>query len=323
LRAIAPFAAAFRAGAAAAGRAVLLAGLAACAAPSEPVPEPALARPGTRETPRRIAVLAPAAAEVLASVGAAALVVGVGDWVGWPPELARRPRLGAYDTPSEERLLELGVDTLVTSASAAGRAERDAIARLGIRVVELDTATLAGTLASIEELGRVVDRASEAAALVGAIRVRLAAVETKAAGAPRRKVLVAVGREPLYLAGPGSHFDELVRLAGGENVAYDLGAPYALGSEEAMIARAPEVIVDSSDNRAGALRGAEAGSWRRWATVPAVAEGRVYHLDPVRLSIPGPRLGEMAELLGRLIHPELFGAPRADDFGPLQPASSP
>jgi iron complex transport system substrate-binding protein len=113
------------------------------------------------------------------------------------------------------------------------------------------------------------------------------------------------------------HFDELVRLAGGQNVAADLGAPYALGSEEALRARRPEVIVDSSDNRAGALRGCALGSWAAWSSVPAVVAGRVHHLDPIRLSIPGPRLGEMAELTGRLIHPELFGAPSADDYGAL------
>lgn len=283
-------------------------------APPAPDREPAAA-------PRRIAVLAPMAAETLAALDAGELVVAVGDWVGWPPELAARPKLGAYDAPSEERLLELGVDTLVTTASAAGRRERDEIARLGLRVVELDTDTLDGTLGAIEELGRLVERAEAARALVVGIRARFAAVERRAEGAPRRRVLVAVGRDPLYVAGPGSHLDELVRLAGGENVAADLGAPYGLGSEEALRAHRPEVIVDSSDNRARALRGIVLGSWAGWTGVPAVTERRVYHLDPARLSIPGPRLGEMAELAGKLIHPELFGTPDAAELGPLLPAS--
>jgi iron complex transport system substrate-binding protein len=289
-------------------------GLALGCAPSDTEPARSASSAGP---PRRLGVLAPAAAETLALIGAGNLVVGVGDWVGWPPELAARPKLGAYDAPSEERLLELGVDALVTTAGAAGRREREEIARLGIRVIELDTATLDGTLASIAELGRLVGREAAARALVESIRARLAAVARRAEGAPRRRVLVAVGRDPLYVAGPGSHFDELVRIAGGENVAADLGAPYALGSEEALRARNPEVIVDSSDNRPGALRGALLGSWASWTSVRAVAEARVYHLDPARLSIPGPRLGEMAELLGKLIHPELFGTPAAAEFGPL------
>lgn len=292
---------------------LLLAGAGAAARASAPPPRAA----------RRLAVLAPAAAETLAALGAADAVVAVGDWVRWPPVFAAKERLGAYDAPSAERLLALGVDTLVTSASAAGRSERAEIARLGIRVVELPTETLAGALESIREVGRLAGRAAAAEALVAAIRARFDAVAERARGAPRRTVLVAVGRDPLYVAGPGSHFDDLLALAGGSNVAADLGAPYALGSVEALRARAPEVIVDSSDNRPGALRGALAGSWASWRSVPAVVAGRVYHLDPIRLAIPGPRLGEMAELLAKLVHPERFGAPAPGEFGPLGAESAP
>jgi cobalamin transport system substrate-binding protein len=267
-------------------------------------------------------VLAPAAAETLARLGVVDQVVGVGDWVVWPPEMARLPKLGAYDTPSEERLLELGVDTLITATSSAGRQERSEIARLGIEVVELDTSTFDGTFAAIGTLGELVDRRDEARALEAEIRARLDRVGSRVGRASRPRVLVAVGREPLYVAGPGSHLGELVTLAGGTNVAADLSAPYAMVSEEAMLAREPEVIIDTSDNRPDAPRGAVALGWGRWSFVPAVRDGRVFELDPIRLSIPGPRLGEMAELVAHLIHPELFGAPRADDFGPL-PGSRP
>jgi iron complex transport system substrate-binding protein len=272
--------------------------LAGCA--GEPRPEPDAG-------PRRIAVMAPAAAETLALLGAAEQVVAVGDWVTWPPELAARPALGAYDAPSPERLLELEVDTLITSASVAGRREREEIARLGIHVVELDTATFEGTLAAIEELGALVRREARAAELVASIRTRLAEIGRRARVAEPRRVLVVVGREPLYVAGPGSHVDELVRLAGGVNVAADAGSTYALVSLETVLARAPEVILDTADNRGGALRGAAAGEWARWPFLPAVAEGRVFHVDPWRIAIPGPRLGEMAELVARLVHPEIFG----------------
>lgn len=289
-----------------------LAVLAACAR-SAPPPAPSPAPPPAGA---RLGVLAPAAAETLARLGAAERVVAVGDWVTWPPELAARPRLGSYDAPSAERLLELGVDTLITTASAAGRAERAELARLGIEVVELDTETFEGTLAAIAELGRRVGREAAAEALVEEIRARLDGIARRVAGARRPRVLVAVGREPLYAAGPGSHLDELVRLAGGENVVADAGAPWAMVSLESVLARRPEVVLDSADNRPGAARGALPGEWARWPFLPAVRDGRVYHLDPARLSVPGPRLPEMAELVARLLHPEIFGPPRASDFGP-------
>jgi hypothetical protein len=37
-------------------------------------------------------------------------------------------------------------------------------------------------------------------------------------------------------------------------------------------------------------------------------------VDPLRLVIPGPRLPQMTRLMGRLIHPEIFGEPSPEDF---------
>ncbi len=261
--------------------------------------------------------MAPAGAEIVAALGAAEEVVAVGDFVAWPPGLASRPRVGAYDAPSIERILALGGNVYVTARSQAGQRALARLADLGVEVVELDTATYAGTLESISRLGAKLGRAPAAATLADGIRARVAAVRERAAAAPPRRVLVAVGREPLYVAGPGSHLDELVRAAGGENVAADALSPYQLLSLEAALARRPEVIVDSSENRPGALRGRVLGDWGRWPFLPAVEERRVYFVDPARLSIPGPRLGEMAELLAKLIHPELFGEAGAAELGPL------
>jgi ABC-type Fe3+-hydroxamate transport system substrate-binding protein len=291
--------------------------LAACRgeAPSHVAERPA---PG-----RRLAVLAPAAAETLALLDARERVVAVGDWVAWPPEMAALPKLGAYDAPSAERLLALRVDTLVTTASAAGRQERAELARLGIEVVELDTSTFAGTLESIATVGRLVDREAAATGLVAAIRARVDAVARRSSGLPARRVLAVVGRDPLYVAGPGSHFDELIRLVGAENVAADAGSPYALVSLETVLARRPEVILDCSDNRPGAPRGAVAGDWARWPFLPAVARNQVYQVDPTRIAIPGPRLAEMAELVGRLVRPERFGAAAPAELTALGAESPP
>ncbi len=274
---------------------------------------------GTPPQPRaaggeRIAVMAPSAAETLVELGVADRIVAVGDFVDWPPEIARLPKIGAYDAPNAERLVELGVTQLFTAASQAGRGEHSKLERLGIRVVALDTSTFAGTLASMAECGRAVGRVPEADALLATIEARIQAVRARAAAAPRRRVLVAVGHDPVYVAGPGSHLDTLVTLAGGENVAHDALSPYQMMALEAVLERAPEVIVDSADNKPGSPHGLAAGIWGRWPFLPAVAGGRVAFVDPWRLLVPGPRLAEMAELMGRLVHPELFGEPRPEDF---------
>lgn len=265
----------------------------------------------------RIAVMAPAGAEMLQGLDLLDRVVAVGDFVRWPPDVAALPKIGAYNTPNLELVLSLHVDLMVTVESRAGRQANDRLRKVGIEVLALDTETYEGVLASLEELGRVVGREEEAGALVTGIRERMEAVRTRAAGATARRVLFVVGSKPLYAAGPGSHIDEVIRAAGGENVFADAWSPYQLVSMEAAIERLPEVIIDASDNRPGAMRGRRPGFWGQWDFLPAVRENRVYWIDPLRITIPGPRLPEMAELMGKLIHPELFGAVSPEELGPM------
>ena len=63
--------------------------------------------------------MAPWAAETIVALGAEAEVVGVGDFVSWPPVLAPRPKVGAYDQPNLETLLGLGANLYVSTRSQA------------------------------------------------------------------------------------------------------------------------------------------------------------------------------------------------------------
>ena len=258
--------------------------------------------------------MAPAAAEVLAALGAEETVVGIGDFVTWPPVLAGKPKVGAYDRPNAERILDLGGEVFVTTRGQAGATARAQLERLGIAVVELETATTAGVIEAIGELGRRTGREVESARLAAEVAAGIERVRVRAEGLPRRRVLLAVGIEPLYVAGPGSYLDELIGAAGGSNVAADALAPFQLLSIEAALERMPEVIIDTSDNRAGAARGRVLGTWARWPFLPAVRERRVYVVDPTALSIPGPRLPAMAELIAQFVHPEVFGEAPAGAF---------
>jgi iron complex transport system substrate-binding protein len=268
--------------------------------------------------PRRIAVMAPAAAEVLAGLGLAERIVAVGDFVDGPPEVAGRERIGSYDAPNLERLLELRVDLLVTARSAAGRAAHERIRRAGIPVLELDSDTYEGVMDAFVRIGEAVGRPQEGRAAADQVQAELEQVRRWTADLPRRRVLFVAGSRPLYGAGPGSPVDRLIEEAGGVNVLADAIGPYPLVSLEVVLERLPEVIIDVSDNRPEVRRGRFPGSWGEWDFLPAVASDRVWWVHPDRLAVPGPRLGEMARLMARLIHPEALGPPADTELGPLR-----
>ncbi len=222
--------------------------------------------------PARVVVLAPAAAEMMDALGVLDRVVGVGEFGPWPRALDGLPRVGGYDAPNVERALELGADAALTAASVAAAPAHARLEQLGIHVVALDTSTFDGVFESLAEVGRLFGRTAEAARVTARMRDELSAIEARAAGLPRPRVLVVVGRDPLFVAGPGSHFDEMIRIAGGTNVAADVGAPYRQASLEALLERQPQVIVDTSDNRPGQRAGV---TQRRGAGSPSCPPSRI------------------------------------------------
>jgi len=263
------------------------------------------------QTPQRVVVLAPAAAEMLEALGLLDRVVGIGQFGPWPEAISGLPAVGGYDSPNIERLLELRCDLLLTTSSEAGSGAEQQLRAIGVEVLALETATFDGVFDSIARVGRLFGKEAEAHGIALDLSVRLHALASRAEGLEERRVLFVVGRDPLYVAGPGSHIDEMIRMVGGSNVAGDALAPYQQLSMEAALERVPDIIIDASDNRPAALRGREPGIWGRWDFLPAVRERRVYHIDPGKMVIPGLRLPEMTELMGQLIHPEVFGEPDA------------
>jgi len=275
------------------------------------------AAPAAAPGGHRIVVMAPAAAEMLGALGAAGQVVGVGDWVLWPPYTKNLPRVGAYDSPSVEAVLSLHADTLVTAASKAAGSSNTRLESLGVRILEVKTNSYEGTLSALRQLGVLAGREETARELEAAMRSKIDALRARAEGAPKKRALVVVGRDPLYVAGPGSHFDEMLRAVGGENVMADAAANYQMVSLETVLERLPEVIVDSSNNHPDAPRGRQGGPWGQWPFLPAVKENRVYCVDPARTSVPGIRIPEITEFFGKMIHPEIFGEASPEEFGPL------
>ncbi len=293
---------------------LLLAILSTACSGDRPALEPA-ADPISR--PPHLVVVSPAAAEMLAELGLTDQIVGIGDYVTRPAELNSLPRVGSYNSPNVEKVLELQADILITARSNASRGSNMRLRDLGVEILELDTADWDGSRQALATLGKRLDREETADRILESLESAMTAIRRQTEGAARPTVLFVVGRDPLYIAGPDSHIDEMIRTAGGVNVAADAGSPYQIASLEAILARLPDVIIDTSDNGPDARRGRLPGPWSAWDFLPAVRDNRVFWIDPDLLVIPGMRLPAMTERMGRLIHPEIFGEPGETDFKPF------
>ncbi len=257
----------------------------------------------------RIVCMSPAAVEMVFAVGAGERVVGIPEFTQHPPEALDLPVCGGYHNPNYERIMTLAPDLILTQ----GEAER--MTRFGrqtaIEVLALPLTGLESIQAAILRVGRVVEREARAQQVVAGLRERLDRIREVSAGRPRVPVVIVTWREPGALAdigvvGPGGFLHDLVEVAGGRNVFRDLSSEYSVVSKEALLTRAPEVVVElHGEGEDSRLAESEVlRVWQGLPTLPAVRNGRVYAVEASYAMVPGPRVVQLAERLFEVFHRE-------------------
>jgi iron complex transport system substrate-binding protein len=263
--------------------------------------------PTTGETaaPQRIVSLTPALTEILFAVGAGDRVVGVTQFCDFPPEAKSKPKVGGYVNPSVEAVLALKPDLVLVSPGPGNRDSALAIRRAGLRLEIVPAETLEESLAAIQLVGDFAGASGAGRQLAATVRARLDAVATRVAGMPRVPTLFCIQTDPIFAAGRGTLPSELLELAGGSNVLSALRYPRL--DVEAVAAARPEVILQARMDLADGAPHAEDAFWKRWPSIPAVANGRVVVLPDDLTLRPGPRVAEAAEELAAILHGEAEG----------------
>jgi iron complex transport system substrate-binding protein len=262
------------------------------------------------QPPQRIVSLAPSITEILFALGVGDRVVGVSTYCDYPPEATKIDRIGNFLQPNVEGILAKRPDLVIGVPSPGNRAPVEQLETLGARVLIVNPERVTEIFAAIRTIAEAVGVPQRGEQLVARIQSEIDAVTSRLGAAPRPRVLMLVGRTPFVAAGSGTYQDELVALAGGDNLAAAIGERWPNISLELIVARAPEVIIDASmgseeaSDRAGAV-----AFWDDFPTIPAVRAHRIYGYKAYELLRPGPRLAQTLERVARFIHPERFPPP--------------
>ncbi|MFO8059012.1 MAG: cobalamin-binding protein [bacterium] len=257
-------------------------------------------------SPERIVSLAPSVTEILFSLGLDDRIAGVTDFCDYPAEARQKPTIGGFKGKSLEAIVGLNPDLVIGTRDGNQRNIIQKLNRLGIRVFTTEPATLTGVIESVRKIGKVTDQQEQAEELARRLERRLVRVSSRVQDADRAKVLFVYDREHMILAGPGTFADDMIRWAGGENLAADARMPYPRFSMETVLSRRPEVIVEGvMGSQAGEGSGARE-FWTRWESLPAVKNDRILLMDQDLLARPGPRIFDGLYKLARALHPERF-----------------
>jgi iron complex transport system substrate-binding protein len=255
--------------------------------------------------PKRIVSLAPNVTEILFSLGLDEEIAGVSVQSNFPEKARIKVRVGSYIRLDFEKIAALNPDLIIATGAGNTRDMVDRLGKLGFPTYVIYPKNFRDILQSIAHIGQLVNREKEARAIIEGMRKRCERVMDLTKGLPRPKVFIQIGDIPIVTVGKGSFADDLIRLAGGENIAGKEKEVYPrLGMEE-ILKRSPEVIVISSMNPTGDYQKI-LKEWTRWKTIPAVKNGRIHLIDSDLLDRPSPRVIEGLEELASVLHPGRF-----------------
>ena len=256
---------------------------------------------------RRIVVAGGDLTEIIFALGAGDRVIGVDQTSTWPPQVASLPQIGYVRRLSAEGVLSLGPDLLIAAHDAGPAIVFQQLRTAGLEIGRGPAAqTTDGIAAKVVFVGQILGLSREAAALSARLADELAAVQTKVDKLSRRPrvlfILSVQGGIPL-VGGQDTSADEMIRLAGGLNVASSLSG-YKPMNREAILAARPDVVLMMEDH-ASRVGGIEAVMARpEISLTPAGRAGRAVTMDGLLLLGHGPRTPQAIAQLARALHPQ-------------------
>jgi iron complex transport system substrate-binding protein len=255
--------------------------------------------------PQRIVSVAPSVTEVLFALGLGDRVVGVTAYCNYPPEALKKEKVGGYITPSLEKIIALKPGLVIGTADGDLKAFVNKLASLGTSVYITNPRTVSGVMTSIRNIGEVTFSQLAAQKVIAAMKEKIQKIQEKGQGRPQPRVLHVMAYDPLISSGKGTFVDDLIRIAGGANIAESARGKHPRYSMEEVIAQDPQVIILSSMNSKDPLTD-QRQWWDQWKEISAVRSGRIYVVDADLILRPSPRIVDGLEAIARAIHPEAF-----------------
>ena len=262
----------------------------------------ALAAPGRRWQHAGMRIVSHTASntEIVCALGMGAALVGIDADSDHPPDIVEPlPKLGRdlqFDTGA---VAALAPDVVLSSLTVPGHETVVAGLRtLGVPVHVADPVSLADVFADIRTIAGLLGVPERGEALVADMTAAMP--DRTDPDGPR--IAVEWWPKPVIVAAGRSWVSDVVALAGGRNPWADSDEKSVTVEPAAAERCAPDIVVMSWCGVAEANYRADKVLERPgWASVPAIAAGRVHAITEAHLGRPGPRLVDGYRRIAELV----------------------
>lgn len=267
----------------------------------------------SKQAPSRIVSLSPHITETLFALGLGHQVIAVTDYCDFPKQAQALPKVGGFLAPNLEAIIALEADLVILLASQQKTSQQ--LNQLGIKTLLVNNRTLSDIQSTISAIGHATRQQATASKLLAEMAEKIATIEHAVESQSKPRVMIAISHhlgdnaiDTLYLAGQQDFYNDLLLIAGGQNVYQHLSPSVPSISREGILTLNPDIIIDifpEADDHTASLDDIRS-QWMALTSVRAVQHNQVHLIEADYATIPGPRIVLLLEQFARLIHPNLI-----------------
>lgn len=246
----------------------------------------------------RIISLGPSITKQLYLLGVEDRLVGITTYCPMP-QGRRIEKIGSVVAVNVEKIVMLKPG-LVLATTLTDRRQVEKLKELRLRVVAFgQPKDFFEICKQFVELGKLIGRQERAKEVVRNAKVRVDRVAERVRKLQRPRAFIQVGTKPLFTANKDSFLNDIIKLAGGINIAED--AESGIYSREKVLGKNPDCIIIATMGVAGEN---EKKAWQQFKTLKAAQDKRLHIINADELCSPTPDsfVEALEEIVG-ILHP--------------------
>lgn len=248
----------------------------------------------------RVVSLSPHITDEIFLLGVQDILVGATIHCNIPKKLKGKVKIvGDMLQPSIEEIIKLDPSLVFMSKEGNSLETRNHLVKLGIKVFAFgQVQNVSDIFNQFITLGKLVNKEDEAKRMINEIKKEIDEIKRRAKNAKRKKVFIQLSQNPIISVSSGSFLDEMIEIAGGENIARNLPQRYPIINIEVVIEQNPDVIFVVGDMDGEYVK-TMTEYWGKYKSIRAVQNRRIYsiHADDICRPTPTCFIGGLRKIV--------------------------
>lgn len=246
-------------------------------------------------SPKRVVSTSPSITEIMFALGSGDLLVGRTDYCLYPKEAEKIESIGGISNLNNEKVLSLNPD-LVISGSMIPKKSALQLEQMNVPIVCIvENENFEGLYDNISNVGKLIGKNKEADSLNAKLQkdMETLAIENNE-NKPTLYYVVGFGKAGNFTANGKSYINDIIELAGAENIAKDT-EDWTYSLEELMNNDPNYILIRQEDS-------ALFCKTPPYNTLTAVKEGKVIAIESGMIDLQVPRNIDAIKLINKAIN---------------------